>query len=615
MFGMRVAAKGMIAIVMFFMMAATAIMPGAVGDSNPDFSVKRQPPGAPSVNTAWFEWNAPGNGQVHLEIHNAGMSSVTIAICENATEPGTNVWQETIRFRHDLTGTFYSGSVDVDDGVKYAFSATPGGPPESGGDLYVVFEPDGPSSEITYKIYNMFEEEWDEWWNIRAGGGWDTERLLTGDEGEVSYLYSTLRKPTGEGDDQGLIYAPYRWNIDANAIPNLNVHDPVFIPKAGSSDVSGAEASMSVYFQYLYTEDGDWLDLWVPEWGETGAYVDGTIEGDAGSPSLWQTAVEDNILFYNDGYMMGTIYEISMNREAAEEWLGLDQSEEDPLTWWADAKSDMIADFDAWINDQGNVVFDIYCGYEYFYTGYGTMMTLSTDGDNVVLKIAHISQGYEALMTRWLSHTGVSAHQPYMEDFTMTVVYRATDVNLDLDAVAQWSLHCVKQNDAEVGEDALCAWAWEPIALDYVAAFGVHPSDYTPYSDLTYTSWNCGDVQYSGEVPYEGTPVEMDLSVGMKLVVVLPDSLVIGYHAEEVPVDAIYEVWENGNLGDYVALQYYGEMELGYMVLNENTYVYDPMSRTLTIEGPADFENPHDDDESLLNHGAPWLEFNVNPIA
>lgn len=41
------------------------------------------------------------------------------------------------------------------------------------------------------------------------------------------------------------------------------------------------------------------------------------------------------------------------------------------------------------------------------------------------------------------------------------------------------------------------------------------------------------------------------------------------------------------------------------MVLNENTYSYDLGSRTLTIEGSADIENPHDDDEPLLYPGAP----------
>ncbi|UCE92368.1 MAG: hypothetical protein JSV90_04335 [Methanobacteriota archaeon] len=590
------------AAVLFCMMAMTAIMPSAVGADGDSFWVERHPPGAPSTDIVYNEWQAPSDGEVYLEIHNAGMASVTIGMVDDASN---TLLSQTIRFQGDGSAVIPSTSVSVTGGTMYTFSAIPGGPPGCGGTLLVCFEPTSAPSTVTYRIYDMFEEPWGPWWDYRVDSStWDTERILPTSSGDVTYLYSLLHNPSGDLSDQGLIYAPYRYSVDAVNLGTMNVHDPVLMPTVGSA-VAGAAVSMDVYFQYLYMDGGDWTNVWIPEYGTAGEFA--TVSGISSDPSTWVDDVETTHLAYNDGYMTGTLIEVTMNREAAEEWLGMPQTA-DPLSWWASEGDDYLLDWEAWILTQGNDVFDIWCGYEWPYETLGTVVKLGMDGDDVVLNIGHVSWGYEALITRWMVHADVSMHQPYMEDFAMTVDYRESDVDLAYDGVAQWSLHCVKQYDAPNEPDAPCAWAWEPIALDYVTKVN-HPSDYEPYVDLEYTSWNCGDVGYGTKVGYEYTPVEMDLAVGRMLVIEFPTDAVVGYSAEQVPADSILKVW-NGDLTEYTSRQYYGPMSLGYMNLNGNGYTLS--GNVLTIEGPADFAYPHPDNMDCLYHGAPWIEFNVD---
>jgi parallel beta-helix repeat protein len=464
--------------------------------------------------------------------------------------------------------------------------------------------PSTPPSEssLTYTIYDMFGEPWGDWWDKRPYGDWDTDRLLTADAGEVTSLYSVWGRPKSTTDDQGMIYAPYRYNITGANLPNIDVHSPTFVPVLGSGPISGAEASMAISFQYGSEEW--WNEYWIPEWGDHPGWGD------------W----EDLPSVFDDGWYVYTVYDIAMNREAAEEWLGL-AADEDPTAWWAANEAMFVSIWDGWIIDQGNEVYDIYSGYDFaYYVLAPTLMRLSGDSNRVVLEVAHVSWGYEALMTRWLSSTEISVHQTYMEDFKMFLDLREDDFDMTMDAVCQWSLHCVKQDAAVPGDNALCAWVWEPLGLDYVPSVSGHPSTYDPYDpvigEVTYRSWNCGDPNYDSEVGYEVTPWALTLPSYASLVFVLPQGVdTIGYYAEPVPEDALKAVWNEGDYSVYDNLRYYGEMEPGYLGLSGcSDWSYDPSLKMLTINGPWEFTNPHPDNSSLLYHGAPWIEFNVMPL-
>jgi len=106
-----------------------------------------------------------------------------------------------------------------------------------------------------------------------------------------------------------------------------------------------------------------------------------------------------------------------------------------------------------------------------------------------------------------------------------------------------------------------------------------------------------------------------------QLIIELPlGNDVIGYYAEPVAADAVANAWDQYAYwdepvvsADYDDIRYYGEMSLGYAMLGDAVWDYDGVSKVLTVNGPYDFENANPDNDSLLYHGAPWIEFNVIP--
>lgn len=469
-------------------------------------------------------------------------------------------------------------------------------------DRYPLMEASSGEPSLTYRVYDMFGEPWGEWWDKRSYGTWDRDRLLTETAGDVTMLNSVWGVPTASSDDQGVIYAPYRYNVAGTNLPNIDVHTPTFMPVLGSGPNPGAEASLDIIFQYSYQ---DWWDAyWIPEWSDHPDWDD------------W-----DELNEFDDGWFVYTVYTIDMNHEAAEEWLGMGAAD-DPDDWWAINEDAYVLTWDSWIMDQGNEVYDIFCGYDWPYTILSTtMMRLTGDMNAVHMEIAHVNWGYEALMTRWLSATQISVHQAYMEDFSMSLDLGDGDFDIDMDAVCQYSMHCVKQESATPEDGALCAWVWEPIGLDFIPSLSRHPSTYDPYDpdigEVTYQSWNCGDPNYDTEIGYEVTPWAMSLPSYATLVFELPQSTdTIGYYAEPVPENAMELVWEYDDYSVYDALRYQGDMTLGHMELGGcSAWDYDPVSKVLTINGPWDFTYPHPDNSSLLYHGAPWIEFDVMPLS
>ncbi len=449
-------------------------------------------------------------------------------------------------------------------------------------------------SSLTYKIYDLFGENWGDWWDTRVNSAWDTDRALTEGAGSMTYLYDAFGDKT-----VGIIYTPYRWNVEGSLLPNLDVHSPMFLPIEGTGPQTGAEATVHIYHQYLTpaSYDAEWIPVW-----------EGT--------EFWHSDYYDVVDWNDDGWLSGAWINLTMNREAALEWLGM-PTDADPATWWAANGAGYRASYSAWALNQGNVVYDIYNGYEYTYTdlfGLGPMMMLSGDADEVTLIMGDVTWGYEALLTRWLAASGLSIHQPYMEDFEMTLEYSDSTVNISMDAVCQWSMKAVKQNATAVEWGAPCAYAWFPAHLDYVEGKGSHlESAYDDYASLTYQSWNCGDPKYENESSYEYTPVQFTLPSYGRLVVELPMGGVPGYYAEWVPSNAVSDAFKTiPSFAAYDALKYTGEMDLGYcdLSLAAGSQWY-AGNKTLIVEGPWEPVNPREG--GLLYNGAPWLEFNVNP--
>jgi len=452
----------------------------------------------------------------------------------------------------------------------------------------------GPSR--TYKVYDMFMEPWGEWWPARLSY-YGEAMLITNEPGANTLVFMPATY-------QGIIYAPYRFSIDAKNWPGsasraLNIHQPEFMPVLGTTQ-SGLQATVDIYFQYLDT--AWWNGYWIPTWSGETEWV-----GDAYYPGS------------TDGYYLGVLNTVTLNRAAAAEWLNMPTTA-DALTWWAANKVAYVDAWNAWILAEGNNRLDIYCGYAWTYdiltsgSNKGTYMSMSVDvSGNVVLNIAHLSWGYEVLMTRWLAETDLSAHEPWYEDFTMHVTYGATSANVLMDAVAQFSLHAVKAT----GTTDSAAWVWEPNKIDYMTKVG-HPSDYKPYSTRMYLSQNSGDTFFGTQVIYEQTPTWFNLTATDKLTIQLPTGTCIGYKGvglTETDYDNLY----GGDNSGFMAIRQNGLMSLGSFVTGwpsagiDLVPLYDTGTKTLTITGPVSFNNQWYTSTGVLVHGAPWIEFNVTP--
>ncbi len=426
------------------------------------------------------------------------------------------------------------------------------------------------SNEMTtYRIYDMFQEPQGEWW--------ESYGLISDDPGMNTYAW---------GYD--LIYAPYRYSIEAVGVNEVRTGNPEFMPLLGTPGVAGSEVSIDLYMQYL---DTDWMSsYWIPEWGDDPNWV--------GEFDPWWT--------------VGAVYNITMNREAALEWLGMPM-ESDPLTWWTANEATYEDAWNNWVLNEGNSRLDIHAAYYWGFCSYSVMTSMQAipSGD-IHLTLAHIADGFEILMTRWLSEANLTALEPFWEDFSLTVQYGRDGSTVLADGVVQNSLHAVKANDTY----DCPAWAWEPNKIDYFAMYD-HPSDYNPYESLSYQSWNAGSYVFGEEVYYEYTPSWFNLSASEVLIFDLPSGTVPGFKGVPVSTDDWYAFY-NGDSTRLYEIMRNGTMDLGNCVTGwpsgpDLSSMYDPVARRLTIAGPLSFDNARHTENGALYHGAPWIEFDVTP--
>jgi hypothetical protein len=495
----------------------------------------------------------------------------------------------------------FSGGVTWDDAGNYNLTVMDTIVTTANGTATGIIVTGG--SEIHYRIYNMFADHWMPYWKWRYHT-YQTDIVLSETPGNYTMLYN----PDKNGY-QGIIYAPYRTNITAKNLTNVNVHQPEFMPVLDSNTTfANANATVNVYFEYLYYSW--WNNTWVTKWStQTNWYPSSMNEQRA------------------DGWWLGVQYNVTMNRETAQEWMRLPTTvhSEDIAAWWAANASSYKTQWGNWLLHEENVRLDVFNAYEFPGSVIGPYAKLvELPNGDVRLEIDHVSFAYEVLMCRWLLEKQIWTHQPYLENFTMSAKFDDKKANLTLDTICQYSLHAVKANQS-AGTGS--AWAFEAIREDYLAPSSGHPkSDFAPYVHLTYTSWNAGDQYFGTENGYDVTPGWFNLTKSQTLTFELPKGdQVICYQGRNVGPDAINNITyggypNGGNFDEYNNLVHHGTMSLGYYVTNlapesgpglDLNSMYDPVNQTLTIKGPHNFDNSGFGWGNPMYHGAPWIEFNV----
>lgn len=520
--------------------------------------------------------------------------------------PAPYLFTETDAGTHDFTDEFAlvtpgAQTVTAEDQADAALT-----------DTVTVAVEAPPERTVDYRMYDFLAEPWGEWWGPR----WDTYLtdvvVSAGPNANAALYYIEGSDNGATADTQGVIYAPYRYNITAKNLTTVGVHSPEFLPRWNTVDQVGAEATMNLYFQYMYE---DWFsNVLYPDWG-------GTL-GFPGSQYYRQ----------QEGYITTTIYTVTLNRAAAYEWVNLPTGEADPEAWYALQQAAMNDWYANWFLEEGDTRLDIAYGYEDNYYSEQTSSRISYDAGTgeVTLQVAHFSWGYEVLLTRWLTEIGVSQnHEPWYEDFNMDVYYGEEYTDLWMDAVCQYSLHAVKSNGTVDG----AAWAWEPGHIDYIVESELPtwyggtpdlPSEYEPYFPLTYQSWNSGDNLFEQEVTYEYTPYWYNLTEGETLTFEMPTTSVVGYQGLRVDytdyldaelewVDYVDAGW-TGDLTVFDPIETTGTVSLGYYVTGGADLSSMVSGSTLTIEGPVSFDNVRHTPGGPLYHGAPWIEFDVGAV-
>jgi len=315
-------------------------------------------------------------------------------------------------------------------------------------------------------------------------------------------------------------------------------------------------------------------------------------------------------------------YNITMNREAALEWIGLPLAA-DVATWYnTPTPGGGIYPFEdawiLWITNEGNNRLDIFSGYDdtwYYEWNWMTVKEIQATGE-VVLTIAEVDFGWEVLLTRWLTEANLCIHEPYYEDLMMYVNYSEKMADLYLDAVAMYSLRAVAANKSATNGGA---WAWEPSKIDYVgstAGGSYHFSFFDPYVPLTFKSRSAGDVFFGQQVGYDATPWWFNMTAHQKLIIQLPTGTnVPGVLGQGVPAGSFHDAQKanTARIHNYTALMYNGTMDLGFFETGgvDLTPMYNSVTKTLTIAGPVNFDYPRGPANHTLYHGAPWIEFNV----
>ncbi len=544
------------------------------------------------------------NGTVHFST-NATVGEYSLPADYTFLAGDNGVKAFSVSFSTD--GTFYINVTDVYNVTAY-------------GNVSLQVMPSMP--EIHYRLYDMFEEPFGQWWwghstTFKGRIVKYYQDILIWNE---THKYVELYIPKPDTDpDRGVTFAPYHWSTDARNITWVTASNPYLMPEryvdpwgTPAPNATGKQVSIDLRAQYI--DESWWFGWWTANYKKA-----------PGSPTafMWQRYLTNN----QDGYLLGTVYNITMNREAALQWLNLSLSTStlDIKAWWDSfggdgGTNDYTFFWRAWVYDQGMTVYDVTSGYDdpyYDYLCYANL-TVNMATDEVRLTIAHVNFGWEVLLDRWLTAANLVLHEPYWEDITLNATMTDQTSNIWFDAVGEWNLHAVRANASSTNEGA---WAWEPTKIDYVTSWSkgaYHHSDFDPYANLTYRDWNSGDTDtnFGNEVGYDATPNYFNLTSYMTFTIEFPlGSDVPGYYGQGVPAGSIKAAFGttgfDGDLTPYLALEYNGTASLGYYVSGgpDIASMYDPITKTITMVGPLDFNNPRGG--GLLYHGAPWIEMNV----
>jgi len=413
-------------------------------------------------------------------------------------------------------------------------------------------------------------------------------------------------------------WAPFRVYVEANNItghagPSATADigtgpdkDPYFLPIiSGNPSLDGGWVNISFYGTYMTDKDlSEIRNRDITHYANS--YFD---VGFRDFPSL-----------SNDGYWHELMAEMDLDRQASVKFLGLPGTGDlrDEFN-----TSQLTDDIDYYWNDEwsteGAGIFDIYTGYEYSQDIrflHVSLDDLNSTADKLVLRMYCVSWGMDAQLMRFLEAGNITpAMQGYVEDQYLNLTIGPDMADAEMRMTMLYQLKPWKDEDV-----FMSAWRWEPEHLDYLSTNKQHDGydspydDYSPVkTDLLRPWWHPGTTTYGQDTSYWVGLGLLNLSDGETLTINLPSTDVIAY---DLYVGAT-NVINDAKVIELNSNTYWGEMVLG-TGNPDVTSMYDPATKTLTIEGPFnawDNARKRIDIPSLVYEGCPGLNFAVSPVS
>lgn len=451
--------------------------------------------------------------------------------------------------------------------VSLNVTATSGDIDVEGTSTITVTDVAGPERTVDYYWYDMFEVPFGEWFEWR-----DDEVPWSYDA--PPYIYNW----TGSEIDNIWMYSMMRMDITGAYMDEINMNsNPVFLPQLGTT--SGGTAVLDWDMTYITYDEAS-------EWNNVKNWYDGWIS-----------------------IMTGTT---TLDYDAAMSVIGMPSDQWDTFdTWWTGAQDTVVYDWNAWLDVQGNEVYDIWTMYEWQLQTMVVEIDAVKVGETIELSHRLVSWGFEALMARWLCAAFMDDNEWYMEDFNMVAEIGPETTNLSISTAVEYAAYAYETTD-----DGIECWMWEALLGDYMTTADAPDDDWTSrydvYADKTYVNLAPGSVLYGTDMIYDYTPGIFNLSEGETLSFTWPEG-------DQMFVHHIAP-------GDYSLV--YGPMTVDYAEPMGTDFpgqiTIDTDSRLITYEGPIDmFAWSRDqtravnlasewDRLGLLPYGVPTLEFRLD---
>jgi hypothetical protein len=288
----------------------------------------------------------------------------------------------------------------------------------------------------------------------------------------------------------------------------------------------------------------------------------------------------------------------TLDYEAAMSVIGMPADQWDTFdTWWTGAQDTVIYDWNAWLDNQGNVVYDIYSMYEWPLQVMVIEIDAEKVGDNIVLTHRLVSWGWEALMARWLCASFMDDNEWYTEDFSLNAEIGPESTNLTISTAVEYAAYAYETTD-----DGVECWEWEALSGDYVETYDDDwISEYDVYADKTYINLAPGSVLYDTEMIYDYVPGVFNLSEDETLTFTWPagDQMFV-HHVEPGVYTLVYAP---------MTVDYAEPMEEDF----PGQITIDATNRLITYEGPIDMFTWSRDQTRATNLASEWDRLGLLP--